>query len=174
MTTTESTSPQRNTQRRLSEAQKRAIVAAVATGLTQKQVAQRFKVHPNTVSTLCKPVVSVQEGPLSPHWRTTLQNEAPEKAVKAIVRSLDDEIDVHKAASTGIATLKGLGHLANEGGNTTIFMQQINALPADWASQFAVTPSPTGCGLLPDNGATTDVIDVTPLESTPKPSTDQT
>ncbi len=147
----------RKPSKRLSEAQKYAIVAAVTTGETQQSVAKRFKVNPNTVCTLVKSVKQISQGPLSPTWRTRLAEQIPADSVDAIHASVLDREDVHKAASTGIAILKGIGVLASENSSTVnIFMNDVARLPADWQKEYFNV----------DDAQPVDATDVTDKEDT--------
>ncbi len=123
--------------RRLSEPQKYAIVSAVSLGETQQSVAKRFKVNPNTVCSLVKSVKQIAQSPLSPSWRARLADEIPRDSVDAIHASVLDREDVHKAATTGIAILKGIGVLASENSSTVnIFMNDVSRLPQDWQKNY--------------------------------------
>lgn len=147
----------RSSQRRLSEPEKRSIIAAVAQGVTQQQVAKDFNCHPNTVNTLVKSVKEVENSPLSTGWRSKLTETLPQLSVDAIEKSLKDDQDVHKAASTALSHLKGIGVLAQDGGsNVNVFIQQVANLPADWQSEyFTVEPdTPTSSVCVPESGAT--------------------
>ena len=88
-------------------------------------------------------------------WRQKLTEQLPAKAVDAIERSVSDDRDVHKAAGTGIALLKGLRILDSDAPTTNVFLTSINALPVDWQSEyFDIPPTPTGsgqAGLVGDN-----------------------
>lgn len=146
MSTTPTNEIRNGSQRRLSEAEKQSIVAAVATGKSQTQVAIEFGVHRNTVWALCQPVKEIANSPLNPGWRSKLNETLPQLSVDAIERSVKDTDDVHKAAGTAIQHLKGIGVLASENSSqVNVFVQQIQGLPADWqASYFGMddTPSP--------------------------------
>ncbi len=125
--------------KRLSEPQKRAIVAAVASGEPNALVAQQFGIHRNTVSELVRSVQrNVKDSVLSAsRWRNKLTEEIPSASVDAIHASVLDREDVHKAATTGIAILKGIGVLASENSSTVnIFMNDVARLPADWKKEY--------------------------------------
>ncbi len=129
--------PQRSPQRRLSEPEKQSIIAAVALGQSSRSVAKRFNCHENTVYNLVKAVKKVAKGPLSQGWRARLNEEIPRDSVDAIHASVLDREDVHKAASTAIAVLKGVGVLASENSSTVnIFMNDVARLPADWQKEY--------------------------------------
>lgn len=109
--------------------------------MTLQQVADKYGVNRSTIWRVKKAFVSSQpDSVLSEDWRTKLHNALPVKAVTAIERSLDDEDDVHKAASTGVNVLKGLGHLQGEGVNVTI-QQMLGAIPEEWRGEMVVTPT---------------------------------
>jgi len=123
---------------KLTEAERRAIVAEVATGKRQVAVAKQFNVSPNTVWSLVKSVRSTVNGSaLTADWRRKLTETLPAKSVDAIERSIGDVDDPHKAASTAIAHLKGIGVLASENQtNVNVFVNQIANLPADWQQSY--------------------------------------
>jgi len=123
--------------KRLTEPQKRAIVAAVAVKGSMQLVAHEFGVHRNTVAQLCKDVRAVPNSGLSYDWRKKLTDELPNQSVAAIEKSITDVEDVHKAASTAIAHLKGIGALQGDAGATVnVFMGSIANLPTDLASDY--------------------------------------
>ncbi len=129
----------RNTQRRLSEVEKREIIAAIASGHTQITVATRFGCHINTVNALVQSVRrGVKDSVLSgSSWRSKLTEDIPRDSVDAIHASVLDREDVHKAATTGIAILKGIGVLASENSSTVnIFMNDVSRLPQDWQKNY--------------------------------------
>ena len=119
---------------RLTEPQKRAIVAAVALKPIN-QVAADFGVHRNTVANLCKAVRNVPNSPLSTAWRAKFA-QLPELAVDAIEASLKDREDVHRAAGTAQTHLKGVGIYASDAPVTNVFVQQLSSLPPDWQAEY--------------------------------------
>ncbi len=130
---------------RLTPGQRHLIVSAVLAGERQVDVAKRFGVHYNTVSLLCKSVRNTPNSPLNGDWRQRLTGELPTLSVQAIERSVTDVNDVHKAASTAIAHLKGIGALQGEGNSTiTVMLNSVSSLPADLAQDYleieATTP----------------------------------
>ena len=135
---------------RLTEGQRRLIVAAVLAGERQSVVAKRFGVHHNTVYTLCKSVKGCGIPGEPSDWRQKLTSELPAKSVKAIELSLNDTVDVHKAASTALAHLKGIGALnSDSGANVSIFVANVGTLPPDWQTDYFQVEegTPTGSGL---------------------------
>lgn len=133
---------------KLSPRQRQQAVAQVLAGATQASVAQAYDVHPNSINRLVKSVMDGAADPAKLDWRKRLSETLPTKAVDAIERSVDDIEDVHKAASTGLSVLKGLGHLAGEGNatNVNVLVATINSLPADIRECYL----------------SNDVIDITP------------
>lgn len=143
---------ERSTQRRLTDAERHAIVAMWATQGSITHVANHFNVHRNTVSDLVKSVKSVQNADSS-DWRKKLTEELPTKAVAAIERSLIDETDVHKAAGTALSYFKGTGVMSGDSPAVNVFVGSIANMPADLAGDyFDITPTPTGSDSLPDSG----------------------
>ncbi len=134
----------RSSQRRLSEPEKREIVAAIASGDSQVAVAQRFNVHINTINRL---IVSVRRGVKdsvlsASTWRSRLTDTLPTHSVDAIERSVKDLADPHKAASTAIAHLKGIGALQSESNQqVNVFFSQINNLPDDVKAGYITADS---------------------------------
>ena len=85
---------------------KRAMVADKALGMTNKEIAEKYGAHRNTVSRVCKEVrETVPNSALSVGW----QEEMAERAKKAVNKGLDCPDDAYKAGSLGATTLKGLG-----------------------------------------------------------------
>lgn len=123
---------------RISEPHKRAILAAVVSGSTQVDAAKQFGVHPNTVSAIVKSVRAVQNASVG-DWRRKLVDELPAKSVAAIERSVSDQEDVHRAANTALAHLKGIGVLAPDAGSgasVQVFVGQVSGLPAAWQQEY--------------------------------------
>lgn len=127
------------TQRRLTETQKRAMIAAVAQGETKLSVAQRFNCHPNTVSNLCKDVAGlpVRSAKGLEAWR----NQNDEASFEAVHASVSDRNDVHKAAGTGLAWLKGVGVLAGDNQINVTVATMVSAIPEDWRDRYVETPA---------------------------------
>lgn len=139
--------------KRLTEAQKRAVIAAVASGETRIDVATRFGLNRNTVSDLCKSIEHIDGSDLSTGWRSRLGDELCADSVNAIKASITDRLDVHKAASTATAHLKGVGVYASEANTqVSVLVQGVAGLPKDWQESYfaaSVTPGnpPTSSGL---------------------------
>lgn len=117
---------------------KAAIVSQVMAGASQASIAQDLGIHRNTVSRLVQDVAKLGGDPSKLDWRKRLADDLPSKSVDAIERSVSDTEDVHRAASTGLSVLKGLGHLANDAPttNVAIVIQQINSLPEDLRQHY--------------------------------------
>lgn len=128
---------ERSSQRRLTDAERHAIVAMWSKDGSITRVANHFNVHRNTVSDLVKQVRSVQNSGSPSDWRKKLTDELPNQSVAAIERSIQDTEDVHKAASTAIAHLKGIGALQGDSGATVnVFVGSIANMPADLAGEY--------------------------------------
>ena len=124
---------------RLTEKQKRSIVARYAQGETQVALAKRFGVHYNTIYETIKSVRADPETGLSSDWRRQLSDDCPPLAVNAFMRSMSDLGDPHRAAATGAIVMKGLGHLANDAPTTNIKVELqkfMLALPDDVRDQI--------------------------------------
>jgi hypothetical protein len=131
----------KDTQRRLSETEKRAIISLIAAGHTQRDVAERFKVHVNTVQRLCADVrKNAPESALSSDWRREMNDELPPMAVSALKRSLADTDDPHKAADTASKVMKGLGHWAGDS-TTNVQVAILNSIPPEWRDSMITTPT---------------------------------
>ena len=128
---------------RLTEGQRHLIVNAVLNGERQTAVAKRFNVHPNTVNRLLKSVRNTPQSGLSSAWREKLTNELPAKSVNAIELSILDTVDVHKAASTAIAHLKGIGALQGDQATINVMVNAISSLPPDLAGDYLDVESTT-------------------------------
>lgn len=99
--------------RRLSEAERRAIVAHYTSNGSILQTSQHFGVHRNTVSTIVNSVrklANVSESVLAPNWRETMRP----KAIQAVTAGLEHDDDPYKQANVGIQVLKGLGDFKND------------------------------------------------------------
>lgn len=117
--------------RRLSAKVKTAIVAERAAGAAVQDICQKYGIHRNSVRRLVNDVKrAVPESALAADWRSDLQNIVPDLSVKAIKRSLEDTVDVHKAANTGVASLKGLGIFNPEQAPISI-LQLVQNMPAE-------------------------------------------
>ena len=99
--------------RYLTELQRQAIIASVASGRSQISVAKDFGVHRNTVHALCvtvKPFVKRPDPSVSTAWRDRMRS----KAVVAVEAGLDCPDDAYKRGGLGVQALKGLGDFAPE------------------------------------------------------------
>lgn len=102
--------------KRLSESQRRAIVAAYTVTGNQRLVAEQFGVHPNTVYTLVKSVRDVKHSVVSTDWRSDMRKNA----VSAVNAGLEASDDPYKRAHIGVNVLKGLGDFAPDQGAVNI------------------------------------------------------
>lgn len=156
MSTQPHSEPTSNSRRYLTDAQRQAIVAEVAAGNTQAAVAQRFKVHVNTVNTIIRAVrKSAKEGTFrGQSWKNKLYETMVPNSVNAIERSINDLDDIHKAAGTAMAHLKAVGVVRDESSVTVNIFANTQDLPRDWYSRMQ-----------PIEESDAPVIDITPEES---------
>ena len=116
------------------------MLAALASGITQTQVAKEFGVHPNTVFQLWKTVREDMSptNPATMDWKASFRT----KARMAVERGLDHVQDPIGAGNLAVKVLSGLGDLVTgqrlevEGGIT------VSWLPASsgYADAIDVTP----------------------------------
>jgi len=154
------TATQTSTYKRITPAQRSAIVAEYASGKTIGQVAQQFGVHRNSVSVMVNNVRKQANSPaLATHAVQTkaLAQLISDEAKLAVQRSVQDLVDVHKAAGTGLSWLKGTGELNGDGTTVNVFVGAIRELPADLRGEYLSIDE--------------DIVDVnaTAVESTPQP-----
>ncbi len=138
--------PTKFTTSKLDEPTRRAIVAMVAQGATITNTAKYFNLHTNTVSRIWNSVKKLRNASVSTSmedWRAKLDTGS----FTAIERSVGDTQDVHKAASTGLSWLKGVGVLAADSTTTVqVMLNSVSSLPADLAQDYIeidATPSPS-------------------------------
>lgn len=134
--------------RRITPTMRQAMVQDHLTGMSQASIASKHRVNRNTVSrAILEAKANGRPGiraTLDTSWRAKLANELPRKAVESIGLSLDDKLDVHRSAGTGLSLLKGLGILAGEGNSTVQILLQANQeLPEDLRLGLIVTGSPS-------------------------------
>jgi hypothetical protein len=127
--------------KRLTVAQKQAVVSAVVSGRTQTSVAAEAGINPDTVRTLVR-------SSLGDDWKGNF-NASLGPVSQVIVKAATDETDVHKAAISGFKLFAGLGLLQGEGNQVNLLIQLNNALPDD---------------LKLDLVSTHDVVDITPSD----------
>ena len=130
-----------DSQQRMSASAKMALVAAVAAGMSKSQAAQRFGVHRNTVTALCKAVSKVQNSanPLGEDWKLRMRQDA----VAAVTSGLIAKRDPYKAANIGVKVLEGIGEFIS-GSHMEVDASvaiQVSWLPAQDAQCIDVTPS---------------------------------
>ena len=122
--------------------QRSAIVAEAATGTPHTLIAQRFGVHPNSVSRIVSQVRTASQTAHSAALdRPSVQTKAiaqqiSDDARQAIHASVLDRDDVHKAAGTGLSWLKGTGELNGDGATVNVFVGAIRELPADLRGEY--------------------------------------
>lgn len=127
--------------KRLTPAQRTAIVAQVASGQTNIAVAQQFGVHVNSVSRLVSAVrQQVKDTVLDRESRQAPQVKALAQVISddaklAIHASVQDRDDVHKAAGTGLSWLKGTGELAGDN-QVNVFIGALREMPADVRDEY--------------------------------------
>lgn len=123
----------------LSDVDRQAIVAEVAKGYSQQEVAQRFNVHRNTVNSLVRAVKkSAQSGTFTraADWKRELYETMVPQSVEALRLSITDKHDVHKAAGTAMQHLKAVGVVASEASGSTVNIYvNTQDLPQDWHSR---------------------------------------
>jgi DNA-binding CsgD family transcriptional regulator len=145
---------------RLDEASRAAIVAAVASGQAQTEVARQFNVHRNTVWSLCNNVKSVRNpaNPLSPDYKEALKV----KAIGAIHDGLAHKKNPYKAAELGVEVMKGIGEFQS-GNQVNVSMATIlTQIPEDIAAEMVLTPMHK-LDNLPGPDPTYQVVDSTGL-----------
>src|SRR5262249_35240318 len=119
-----------------------AIFADRSAGLTVRQLAEKYGVHANTVSSICKkfakedPRTELAQGLLS-----GCRDRLEVKAVKAVESGLDCGDNPYKAGNLGVSVLKGLGVFNDESVNVHI-NQLFNSVPPEWRERYLVTNSP--------------------------------
>jgi hypothetical protein len=118
--------------KRMSRLEHLAILAEVGSGKPQRQVAKQFGVSKQTVNALVKEVrEAVTVDSLEP-----VVSVISRDAKLAIQRSVNDLVDVHKAAATGLSWLKGTGELQPDGGNVNVFSQTVVSLGTNWRQEY--------------------------------------
>ncbi len=132
---------------KLSDAARAAIIAAVAQGKTQAQVAKEFGVHRNTVWSIME-AVRTFEHPSNPmskagHERITEASEL------AVLRAVECPDDVYRAGDAALKWLSGKGVIGNASRNQVDLDVAINI---SW-----------GAAQEPEHAS--QVIDVSPLDS---------
>src|SRR5262245_25487225 len=116
-----------------------AIFADRSAGLTVRQLAEKYGVHANTVSSICKkfakedPRTELAQGLLS-GCRDRLES----KAVRALEDGLDCTDNPYKRGNLGATTLKGLG-VFNDDGVHVHMNQLINSVPEEWRDRYLVS-----------------------------------
>lgn len=143
---TETLTPERTVkpQRHLTADEQAAIIAAVATGRTQTQVAKDFNVHRNTVYAIVKGVKALDHpaNPLANGYKPVLERES----VSALLRGLRHEENPYEAAKIGVSCMRGLGIFTD-----SIQMDAVHDIHITW-----------GVAQEPEHAP---VIDVTPVDS---------
>lgn len=96
----------------LNATQKQALIAAVAAGMSQRDAAQHFKVHRNTVSQIMKSVKEYANpaNPLSRDWK---QSVLP-KLQRTVERGLDYQGDPVGSANLAVKVMYGAGYLVSD------------------------------------------------------------
>lgn len=138
---------------RLTERERREIIAERFAGVAVKDIAQRFKVNPITVWRICK---GMQESAAkaSDDWRSEMRS----KAVKAVNAGLTAKEDPYKRGNLGVNTLKGLGEFKGENEVSIVTLvsspgvERVAGLLETYRSPLGDTTTP--CDDLTDNGAT--------------------
>lgn len=162
---TEPLSPQkrqdsRSHGKRLTEGQRRAIVAAVASGIPRRKVADQFDVNYNTVKIICKSVKAVTGSEFNRNWRQRLTDELPSQSLDTMALAINDRVDIHKAAQSAATLLKGVGVFAPDvQSQVNVLVSGVASLPRDWQeAYFSSTESTPGT---PTSGALPDKADIT-------------
>lgn len=120
------------TTKRLTNAQRTAIVAEVASGKTNAQVAKDFNVHVNTVSILVNRIrkaVPQMNGPAQWRERVVLKSQ------DAIDAGVDCNDDPYKRGTLAVAVMRGLGEFAGDH-QVNVFVNAVGSLPADLRSEY--------------------------------------
>ncbi len=117
------------TTRFLNETQRQAIIAEVASGRKQVDVAQAFNVHPNTVNSLVRAVRTAGTQAFSADWRT----KQTTNAITAVDCGLTHDADPYRRADLGVKVLTGLGVYKSDTSSTTVnIFANVQDLPRDW------------------------------------------
>src|SRR5262249_27829914 len=114
------------------------IFADRSAGLTVQQLADKYNVHPNTVSRILRkfakenPRTELAQGLLS-GCRDRLES----KAVRAVEDGLDCAENPYRRGNLGVSVLKGLDVFNDE--SIHVHMNQlINACPPEWREEFGL------------------------------------
>jgi len=118
---------------------RQAIFADRSAGLTVRQVAEKYGVHPNIVVSVCKkfakedPRTELAQGLLS-----GCRDRLEVKAVLAVENGLDCTENPYRRGNLGVSVLKGLG-VFNDDGVHVHMNQLINSVPAEWRDRYIVS-----------------------------------
>ncbi len=96
--------------KRLTPAEKGALIAALSQGMSQIEAAEQFKVHRNTVHRLFNQVKAVNHpaNPLAGDWKSKARSDAQQ----AVTDGMTQRKDVVSAANIGLKVLYGIGDLS--------------------------------------------------------------
>ena len=116
-----------------------AIFADRSAGLTLQQLADKYNVHPNTVSRIVRkfakenPQTELAQGLLS-----GCRDRLEVKAVRAVENGLDCGDNPYKAGNLGVSVLKGLGVFNDDSVHVHV-NQLFDSIPPEWRERYLVT-----------------------------------
>jgi transposase-like protein len=93
---------------RIKESVRQAIIADLALGMSQSQVARKFDVNRQSVGRI-KLAFTREHGSIAERLKEDWRTRIVSKSIKSVERALDDHTDSYKSAHIGVASLKGLG-----------------------------------------------------------------
>jgi hypothetical protein len=93
---------------RIKETVRQAIIADLALGMSQSQVARKFSVARESVGRI-KATFTREHGSIAERLKEDWRTRIVTKSIKSVERALDDHTDSYKSAHIGVASLKGLG-----------------------------------------------------------------
>ena len=129
------TIPNQSTFKRLTPHQRSAIVAEVASGRTQTDVAKAFGVSSQTVWTLVNAVRKQTDTPALARSQQNWRDSVVAKSQVAIDAGLDHDADPYKRATLGTLVMKGVGEWAGDN-QVSVFVTHVSQLPADMRSEY--------------------------------------
>ena len=122
---------------KITESDKLAIIAARAAGVPVSELASRYRVSRQTISTVLGKLKDARHQDARDEFNATVyRSKLRRKGYEAVEAGLDCDADPYKRGNLGVAALKGIGEFASDQADVNVFLQSIMQLPADMRDEY--------------------------------------
>jgi hypothetical protein len=128
---------------KITESDKLAIVTARAVGVSVNELAKRYDVSRQTISSVLAGLKNAKHKDAKEEFDAIVyRNRLRKKAYEGVEAGLDCSDDQYKRGNLGVQVLKGVGDFNGDSINVT-FNQFVASIPDDMRDRYILTPEMT-------------------------------